>query len=58
MWNKAKSLGVDIRLNNNVESIDFEGTKVILSGGESLSGDVIVGADGKLSSFPKLCYFA
>lgn len=57
MWNKAKSLGVDILLNSNVESIDFETTRVILSGGKSISGDVIVGADGELSCSSQILIF-
>jgi 2-polyprenyl-6-methoxyphenol hydroxylase-like FAD-dependent oxidoreductase len=34
-------------LNADVEEVDFEGSKVMLRGGETIKADVIVGADGE-----------
>jgi hypothetical protein len=45
---EAQRLGAVIRLNADVAKLDFERTQAILSGGEVISGDVIVGADGRL----------
>lgn len=46
--NEAKRLGVKIRLGSNVETVKFEQSTILLSGGEVVAGDVIVGADGML----------
>ena len=45
---EAARLGVEIKLNADVAKLDFEKTEVILSDGEVIQGDVIVGADGGL----------
>lgn len=42
----AISLGAEIRLNATVGEVLFENTQVILDGGENVTGDVIIGADG------------
>ena len=46
MLEEAKRLGVEIRLDCNVESLDFDRTEVVVTGGERLKADVIIGADG------------
>ena len=46
MLEEAQRLGVEIRLDCNVENLDFDHTQVVLANGERLSADVIVGADG------------
>lgn len=46
LCNKAKSLGVTIRLNAQVESLNHQAASVTLKSGETLSADLIVGADG------------
>jgi salicylate hydroxylase len=42
----ARSTGAEIRFDANVKSIDPDNRKVILSSGEVVYADVIVGADG------------
>jgi salicylate hydroxylase len=43
---KAVSVGVNIRLDARVESVDHENATVLLHNGEKLTADLIVGADG------------
>lgn len=47
MYNKAIELGAELRYNANVIDIDVENQQVTLEDGETLSGDVLVGADGE-----------
>ncbi|PLB47432.1 putative salicylate hydroxylase [Aspergillus steynii IBT 23096] len=47
---KARSLGVDLRLNAAVEDVILESPHVVLAGGEKLFSDVVIGADGLWSS--------
>lgn len=42
----AISLGAEIRLNAVVEDVVLKSTQVVLVGGEKISGDVVIGADG------------
>lgn len=46
LFDAAKALGVEIRLGCYVESIDVSGPTVKLATGETLTGDVVIGADG------------
>lgn len=46
LFTKAKSVGVEIHLGAQVTSIDFATPSVMLSGGETLRYDVILGGDG------------
>jgi salicylate hydroxylase len=46
LYNKATSLGVTVRLNAQVESLSHETASVMLNSGETLSADLVVGADG------------
>ncbi|KAF7188087.1 FAD-dependent monooxygenase OpS4 [Pseudocercospora fuligena] len=43
---RAKELGVEVRLGSRVENIDFDKTTITLTTGETLKADLIVGADG------------
>lgn len=43
---KALKVGAEIRTSCEVKSIDFDATEVTLESGETLKGDVIIGADG------------
>ncbi|KAJ9608062.1 hypothetical protein H2200_007050 [Cladophialophora chaetospira] len=47
---EAQRLGAQIRLNADVTKLDFDRTEAILSDGDIIKGDVIVGADGLWSS--------
>jgi salicylate hydroxylase len=44
---EAQRLGAEIKLNSDVVKLNFDRTEVILSDGQVLKGDVIVGADGR-----------
>jgi salicylate hydroxylase len=46
LFDEAKLLGADIRFGATVEDIFFDGPEVLLTGGERISGDVVIGADG------------
>lgn len=48
LYKKAISLGVDVRLNHRILSVDStpEGPRIILESGQTLDCDVVVGADG------------
>ncbi|KAH7161940.1 hypothetical protein B0J13DRAFT_632650 [Dactylonectria estremocensis] len=46
LWDAAKDAGVDLRLGCEMVSIDLDDSSVRLVGGEKITGDVIVGADG------------
>ena len=46
MLDKAREVGVQIRLGVDVVDLDFDKTCVILAGAERVEGDVIIGADG------------
>lgn len=46
LFEMASKAGVDFRFNSRVKHVDADSGSVILEGGESLSADVIVGADG------------
>ncbi|KIW96508.1 uncharacterized protein Z519_03577 [Cladophialophora bantiana CBS 173.52] len=50
LLDEATRLGAEIRLDANVTAIAFDRTEVILSSGEAIVGDVIIGADGLWSS--------
>ncbi|KAF8865696.1 FAD/NAD(P)-binding domain-containing protein [Acephala macrosclerotiorum] len=43
---KARSLGVEIKLQSRVKGIDCEKTSLILESGEVVKGDFVIGADG------------
>ncbi|KAL2814685.1 hypothetical protein BDW59DRAFT_176386 [Aspergillus cavernicola] len=49
LLDEATRLGAQIRLNSEVTDVIFEGPEVLLSGGERVAGDVIIGADGLYS---------
>ena len=44
---EAKQLGVDIRVNSDVKTVRFDEASVILTTGEIIKGDVVIGFDGK-----------
>ncbi|KAF4443576.1 salicylate hydroxylase [Fusarium acutatum] len=46
LWDAAKDAGAELRLDSEMQKIDFQGSCVHLVGGEKVTGDVIVGADG------------
>ncbi|KAM5358691.1 hypothetical protein ACJZ2D_015082 [Fusarium nematophilum] len=46
LWDAAKAEGADLCLGSEMESIDFDNSSVRLVGGELITGDVLVGADG------------
>ncbi|KAL0942872.1 salicylate hydroxylase [Colletotrichum truncatum] len=46
MWDECEALGVDLCLDLDVESIDFENNTVWLEDGDDISGDVVIGSDG------------
>lgn len=46
----AKDHGVEIKLDSEVQSVDFDTTEVRLVHGEVVKADVIVGADGGLQT--------
>ncbi|XXG95714.1 hypothetical protein Hte_001984 [Hypoxylon texense] len=43
---RAQSLGVDIRLDADVQHVDFERASVTTLDGQTVQGDVVLGADG------------
>ncbi|KAL2847495.1 hypothetical protein BJY01DRAFT_212447 [Aspergillus pseudoustus] len=49
LLDEATHLGAEVRQNAEVVDVDFEGPEVVLSSGERIAGDVIVGADGLYS---------
>ncbi|KAJ4194769.1 hypothetical protein NW759_016485 [Fusarium solani] len=50
LFNAAREAGVEIRLDSEVDSIDFNNTSLRTKRGETFEADVIVGADGLWSS--------
>jgi salicylate hydroxylase len=46
LFDAAKAVGVDIRLGCYVVSVDVSGPRAMLASGETLQGDVVIGADG------------
>jgi salicylate hydroxylase len=46
LFDEAIRLGVEIRLGAEVTDIAFGTAEVVLAGGERVTGDVIIGADG------------
>jgi salicylate hydroxylase len=48
LYKKAISLGVDVKLNHRILSVDStpEGPRIILESGQTLDCDIVVGADG------------
>ena len=54
LCDKAKSLGVTVRLSSEIAKIDFAVPSVELTTGEVLSADVILGADGERSVSQRL----
>ncbi|KAB8238715.1 putative salicylate hydroxylase [Aspergillus alliaceus] len=50
LFDRATSMGVEIRFGANLQRIDFEATAAILEGGKTVAGDVIIGADGLWST--------
>jgi len=51
LYEAAVREGVVVRFGAIVESVDQTGPSITLSTGEKISADVIVGADGELSTF-------
>ncbi|TEA18536.1 FAD-dependent monooxygenase OpS4 [Colletotrichum sidae] len=49
LWTTCQEIGVDLCLDMEVESIDFEKNVVWLEDGDDIAGDVIIGADGLYS---------
>ena len=47
MYETATRAGVEVRYNAEVSKVDGEEREVTLASGETLSGDVLVGADGE-----------
>lgn len=47
LLDEARRLGAGIRFDCDVSTVDFESPFVVLSDGERVHADVIVGADGK-----------
>ena len=47
LYNKAIELGAEIQYDAHVVDIDVESQQVTLQNGKTVSGDVIVGADGE-----------
>lgn len=43
---KARSLGVEIKLQSRVKGADCEKTSLVLESGEVVEGDLVIGADG------------
>lgn len=43
---RALELGADVRVNSKVVDIDFESATITLKDGQTLTGDLVVGADG------------
>jgi len=54
MMQEATRLGVKIRLGCTVEGLDFDKSQVLVQDGETLSADVIIGADGLWSTTREL----
>jgi len=54
LYEKAKSLGVTVRLSSDISKIDFVLPAVELANGEILKADVILGADGERSVSQRL----
>lgn len=48
LLNVAVAAGASLKLNTTVDDIDFDKTRVLLSDGTAVAGDVIIGADGKI----------
>lgn len=46
MYRRALALGVDVRLGQSVQSVDFKTAEIRLESGETFKGDLVVGADG------------
>jgi len=47
LYEAALDAGVQVRLSARVETMDVEALSVTLTGGETLSADLVVMADGK-----------
>lgn len=54
--NTAREAGVEINLDSEVDTIDFNNTKIRTKRGETFEADVIVGADGGLRSHAMTVY--
>jgi salicylate hydroxylase len=54
LYDAAVKAGAEVRLGSLVSSIDMTSRTVILSSGDSLVADVIVGADGSYGMCRKL----
>lgn len=54
MFERAQDLGVKFRFGVTVTTYDFEGSKVSLSNGDEVSGDLIIAADGEFIP-PGIC---
>lgn len=39
-------MAVEIRFGANVNDLNVENTQIVLEGGETVTGDIIIGADG------------
>ncbi|OGM50599.1 salicylate hydroxylase, partial [Aspergillus bombycis] len=46
LFDRAMIMGVTVRFGATVEDLDFQDMQVVLKGGQTVAGDVIIGADG------------
>ncbi len=46
LYESAVRLGVDVRLSSRIKSIDESTPSVTLQNGDTIGGDVVIGADG------------
>lgn len=51
LFEEAKQLGVVVCFSTAVDDIFLEGPQILLSSGETISGDIVIGADGKLQPY-------
>jgi len=49
LYETAIELGVEVRLASRIKSIDEIRPAVVLVSGETIEGDIVIGADGKCS---------
>jgi salicylate hydroxylase len=47
LYDAAIQSGVEVKLSSRIKSIEEDAPAVILSTGERIEGDIIIGADGK-----------
>ncbi|KAB8254308.1 hypothetical protein BDV32DRAFT_157088 [Aspergillus pseudonomiae] len=46
LFDRAMVMGVEVRFGATVDDLDFQDTQVVLESGETVAGDIIIGADG------------